>query len=246
MYTLARVHLCFALLTRTTLTLTSHHIMSYHVVTTYYIMSCRNNQVLDELQASPTSGTTGASTTDSNSDSNSSGSGGSSNSGAINSSGSGAGVVGGRSFGDYDLADMTTTAAAYPPYNNLDSDNNNNNNNAGGSTSASTSSSVGRDLSLDLDNSGASGGGLKASDFVFPSDLTNTPTPGPDPVTSDSSSSGDSSSNGSPPNTAGMTKFQLQMSGQWNQQVCLSTRLLFSNPNNKLTYTTRLANVIII
>ena len=161
--------------------------------------------MLDDLQASSKSETIGSSTADSSSDSG------------------GVGVMGGRSFGDYDLADMTTATPNnnFPPYNYLDPDSS-----AGGDNTRDND----RNLDLDLDNS-SNGSGLKASDFVFPSDLANNPVPGPlattSTTTSDISSSGGnsgSSSSGSsgvssPPNTAGMTKFQLQMSGQWNQQV---------------------------
>ena len=137
--------------------------------------------------------------------------------------------MGGRSFADYDLADMSATAASSPPYNSLDSD--------------SDSNSRGRDLNLDSgsDNgAGGGGSGLKASDFVFPSELSFPIAPGstssPSSGTSDVGSSGSDSSDGSGSSggssgsgTSGMTKFQLQMSGQWNQQVVicyLSIRLI--------------------
>ena len=168
--------------------------------------------MLDDLQASSKSETIGSTST-----------GGSDNSGV--------GVMGGRSFGDYDLADMTTATPNnnFPPYNYLDNDSS-----AGGNNTRDND----RNLDLDLDNSSngsgsGSGGGLKASDFVFPSDLANNPVPGPFSSTSTTTSTSDISSDSSgsssvsnsvsstvssPPNTAGMTKFQLQMSGQWNQQ----------------------------
>ena len=171
--------------------------------------------MLEEIQASPT--TTSSLTTDSSS----------SDSGSSFSDIGGVGVMGGRSFADYDLADMSATAASSPPYNTLDSDSN--------------SDRRGRDLNLDsVSDNGAGGGGsgLKASDFVFPSELSGpiTPTPTPSSGTSDVGSSGSDSSDGSGSSggssgsgTSGMTKFQLQMSGQWNQQVVicyLSIRLI--------------------
>ena len=130
--------------------------------------------------------------------------------------------MGGRSFGDYELADMTTTAYPQPPY--LDS------------------SSGGRDFDLDSSGDdgvgGSSSGGLKASDFVFPSDLASATSPIPSSTTSDDidgSSSQSSipspSQSSSPAPVAGMTKFQLQMSGQWNQQV--GTNILLT-PNHTL------------
>ena len=166
--------------------------------------------MLDELQASPKSETTDSTSTSTSSSSDS----------------SGLGVMGGRSFGDYDLADMTTATptGAYPPYNYLD----NENSSAGGSDNSGSSgsgSSGDRNLNLDVDSSSGGGSGLKASDFVFPSDLVNTPIAGATPSTSTSdinsagAGSSGTSSGSNPPNTAGMTKFQLQMSGQWNQQV---------------------------
>ena len=173
----------------------------------HYYIHC-DHQVLDDLQASSKSETIGSSTADSSSDS------------------SGVGVMGGQSFGDYDLADMTTATANtnFPPYNYLDPD-----------SSADGDSTRDNDRNLDLDNSSngsSSGSGLKASDFVFPSDLANNSITGPlaststttSDISSDSSGSTSVSSSGSsgvssPQNTAGMTKFQLQMSGQWNQQV---------------------------